>query len=972
VARIQWSAVVAVVLALTLAGGSGAARDPDKAPPGQARKQVPGELIVKFRTGVTVSKKDEALAAAGLKAKKKLTADGRTELAAGDPAASELALKKLGSDPRVAYAEPNFVVSALRTPNDPSFGQLWGLVNAGQTVDGAAGTADADIDADLAWDVSTGSAASVVGIIDTGVDFSHPDLAGAAWINPGENCTGCRANGVDDDGNGYVDDWRGWDFVNEDNDPFDDHGHGTHVAGTIAAAGNNGVGVAGINWTGRVAALKFLDWFGSGTIADAVRALDYATQKGIKITNNSWGGSENSQALLDAIERFGAAGGLYVAAAGNDGANVDQAPMYPAAYPSSAIISVAASDSRDQFASFSNVGRSSVDLAAPGVGIYSTLPGNTYDWWSGTSMATPHVAGAAALVKAARPGSGAMAIKALLLRTVDAKASLAETATGGRLNVGGAVRCSGTPQLWLDEPAAGFQAIPGEPLRVVALAGVCGEPTATLTATANGAVFTLAPRGDGYYGGTFVPTVTGPLAIAVTAAAGGATDTRSVAGTVAENYVFGDEAYAWIDATAGGTNTGVRDDDGSVTIALPFGFRFFGTTYASLKASTNGYLVFGSSAATDWSNVRLPAASAPNGIVAPFWDDLRLTTRGAVWYRTVGTAPNRRFVVEWAAVPRYYDVGDATFEAILEESTGDVVFQYQDVDFGDEFTSYGASATVGVEDTTGAVGRTFSVDQASLASYERAKALRLHYRGGGGAAPPDSTPPAAPAALVATAGVRSVSLDWADNAESDLGSYRVYRDGVQVAAPSASAFTDSGLTTGVAYRYRVTAVDRSLNESQPSGEASAVPLAAPVVETFAPDAFTVVAGTRTSGMLASLGDDDGSRLVIAGKPAAEVVVSRTIPSSSLQGLRKLWVDFDGQTANGRDTFTLRAYDWTAAAWVTLYGPVTGVNPDRRLTFDLANPAQYVSASGEVRISARGEYRKGSTLRVDLVSFTVEH
>ena len=970
-ARIRWSAFTAVVLALTLAGGSAAARDPGKAPKDDKHKRVPGELIVKFRPGVTLSKKEQALAAAGLKAKKKLTADGRFELAAGDPDTTELALKQLGSDPRVAYAEPNFVVSAFRTPNDPSFGQLWGLVNNGQTVDGASGALDADIDAELAWDVSTGSSATVVGIIDTGVDFSHPDLAGAQWINQGENCTGCRTNGVDDDGNGYVDDWRGWDFIHEDNDPFDDHGHGTHVAGTIAATGNNGVGVAGINWTGRVAALKFLDWFGSGSVADAVRAVDYATQKGIRITNNSWGGSENSQALLEAIERAGAAGGLYVAAAGNDGVNADQTPMYPAAYTSSAIVSVAASDSRDQFASFSNRGRTSVDLAAPGVGIYSTLPGNSYDWWSGTSMATPHVAGAAALVKAARPGAGSMAIKALLLRTVDAKASLADTATGGRLNVGSAVRCSGTPQLWLDEPSAGFQAIPGEPVQVVALAGVCGEPTATMAATANGTAFTLAARGDGYYSGTFVPTVIGPLTIAVAATAGSATDTGSVAGTVAENFVFSDDTYVWVDATAGGTNTGIRDDDASVTIPLPFAFRFFGASYTSVKASTNGYLVFGSSAASGWSNERLPAAAVPNGIVAPFWDDLRLSTRGAIWYRTVGTAPNRRFVVEWDAVPHYFDVGGATFEAILEESTGDVVFQYQDVDFGDEFVNDGASATVGIEDTTGTVGRTFSVDQASLASYEGAKALRLRYRGGD-ADPPDSTPPAAPTGLAATAGVRSVSLDWADNSESDLGSYRVYRDGVQVGTPTASAFTDTGLTAGVTYRYRVTAVDSSLNESQPSGEASAVPLAAPVVETFAPDTFTVVAGTRTGGTLASLSADDGNRLALTGKPTAEVVASRTIPSESLQGLQRLKVDFDGQTANGRDTFTLRAYDWAAGAWVTLFGPVTGVTPDRRLSFDLANPARYVSASDEVRVSARGEFRKGSTVRVDLVSFTVEH
>jgi subtilisin family serine protease len=957
-----------VLFALALAGGSGAARGPEKLPKGP--KLVPGELIVAFKPGVSLTRKEEALAAAGLRKKNDVTRDGRTELVVGNPADLELALKRLGSDPRVAYAEPNFVVQALRTPNDPSFGQLWGLVNTGQTVDGASGTADADIDADLAWDVSTGSTASVVGIIDTGVDFSHPDLAGTSWINQGENCTGCRTNGIDDDANGYVDDWRGWDFVNEDNDPFDDHGHGTHVAGTIAGLGNNGVGVAGINWTGRVAALKFLDWFGSGDVADAVRALDYATQNGIRVTNNSWGGGEYSQALLDAIERAGAAGGLYVAAAGNDGVDADDTPMYPAAYESPAIISVAATDSRDALASFSNYGRTSVDLGAPGVSIYSTLPGNTYDWWSGTSMATPHVAGAAALVKAAKPGASSMAIKALLLRTVDAKSSLADTTTGGRLNVGSAARCSGTPQLWLDEPLAGFHGIPGEPVRLVALAGVCGEPTATVQATVNGAPLTLTHRGDGYYAGSYVPAASGPVTISVTAAAGGAVDTRAVTGMVDDNYVFTDDAYAWVDATAGGTSTGLRADDGSVTVSLPFAFRFFGSDQTSLKVSSNGYLVFGSSAASAWSNVRLPDSALPNGIVAPFWDDLTLSAQGAIWYRTVGTAPNRRFVVEWVGVPHYFDDGDSTFEAILEESSGDIVFQYQDVDFGDPFENYAVSATIGIEDTAGIVGRTFSVNQASLGSYERAKALRLSYHVG--PSEPDTTHPAVPAGLTATAGVQSVALEWADNAEADLASYRVYRDGVQIATPTASTYTDTGLTAGVTYRYRVSAVDRSLNESALSDEVTAVPLTPPIVDTFAPDSFTVVTGSLTAGSLASMSVDDGNRLALTGRPVAELVASRTIPAESLQGLRKLRIDFDGQTANGRESLTLRAFDWTTGTWQTLFGPATGVNPDRRLTFDLANPARYVSASGQVRFSVRSEHRKGTTIRTDLVSFTVEH
>ncbi|MEX2645275.1 MAG: S8 family serine peptidase [Gaiellaceae bacterium] len=967
--RRRWLAgSVLVALALVLAGSSGAAREPAKGP---RAERVPGELVVVFRPGVAPVRRERALAAAGLRPKRELTRDGRNVLAVGEPRASEVALKRLGSDSSVAYAEPNFVVRALATPNDPSFGQLWGLVNTGQTVDGAAGTPDADVDADAAWDVSTGSVGVAVGVIDTGVDFSHPDLAGTSWINPGENCSGCRTNGVDDDGNGFVDDWRGWDFVNEDNNPFDDHGHGTHVAGTIAAVGNNGVGIAGVNWTGRVAALKFLDWFGSGTTADAIRALDYATQNGIRITNNSWGGAEASQALLDAIERAGAAGGLVVAAAGNDGVDADVTPMYPAAFPSPAIVSAAATDSRDGLASFSNRGRTSVDLGAPGVSIYSTLPGGGYDWWSGTSMATPHVAGTAALAKAAFPQASSMGIKALLLRSVDAEASLAETTTGGRLNAGGAVGCSGAPQAWLEAPLAGFQAIPGEPVQVVALGAACGDAAAaTVTATANGTEFTLTNRGDGFYSGTFVPAATGSLTIAVTATAGSVTDTRSVTGTVAENYVFGDDAYAWVDATAGGTNTGLRADDASVTVVLPFAFPFFDGSYTSVKISTNGYLVLGPSAASAWSNVRLPSSAEPNGIVAPLWDDLRLETRGSIWYRTLGTAPNRRFVVSWIGAPHYYDVGDSTFQAILEETSGDIVFQYQDVSFGDSFFDYGASATVGIEDAAGAVGRTFSVDQASLASYEGATALRLSYRAG--PTEPDLTPPAAPSALTATAGVESVSLDWADNIESDLASYRVYRDGVQVVTTTASAYADGGLQAGVTYRYHVTAVDRSGNESAPSGQASAIPRAAPIVETFAPDSFSIVAGSLTGGSLASLASDDGNRLEVSGRPAAEVVVAQTLPAGTVETMTRLWIDFDGHVGTGREKLTLSVFDWVAGSWRTLSGPAGGPTADLRLSFELADPTRYASASGQIRFAVRAEHKKGGTARVDLVSFTVEH
>src|SRR4051812_43848737 len=275
-------------------------------------------------------------------------------------------INRLEDDPRVAYAEPNFVLAADRTPGDPSFLQLWGLNNTGQSVNGQTGTADADIDAPEAWDVTTGSTAVAVAVIDTGVDFSHPDLAGSQWINPGEDCAGCRTNGVDDDDNGYVDDWRGWDFVGNDNDPFDENSHGTHVSGTIGATGANGIGVAGVNWNVRIAALRFLDAAGYGDTAEAVKAVLYAAAAGIPITNNSWGGGEYSQALGDAIAEADRKGTLFVAAAGNETTNTDGGAHYPSNYHSPNVISVAATTSRDQLAYFSNFGATSVDLGAPG------------------------------------------------------------------------------------------------------------------------------------------------------------------------------------------------------------------------------------------------------------------------------------------------------------------------------------------------------------------------------------------------------------------------------------------------------------------------------------------------------------------------------------------------------------------------------------------------------------------------------
>src|SRR5438093_12811349 len=371
-----------MLLALSSAGAASAAgqRHAGAGSPHPSQpSSVPGQLIVSFRGGVEKAGRAAALGRAGASAIRTLGSPSLV-LVSVRPKVEGRALGLLRGDFRVRYAELNAVVSidAAPKPNDSLFGKQWALNNTGQQVDFTFGTRGADIGAVRAWGVTTGSSAVTVAVIDTGIDTGHPDLAPNIWINPGENCAGCRTDSIDNDHNGYVDDWRGWDFINNDNNPFDDNGHGTHVAGTIGAVGNNKIGVAGVSWNVRLMPLKFIGADGTGDVADAVRALHYATAMGAQVSNNSWGGNEYSQALGDSIAEADAHGSLFVAAAGNDSSDNDASPQYPSGYDLPNVISVAASDSSDQLAYFSNHGRATVDLAAPGQSIYSTWPGNSY------------------------------------------------------------------------------------------------------------------------------------------------------------------------------------------------------------------------------------------------------------------------------------------------------------------------------------------------------------------------------------------------------------------------------------------------------------------------------------------------------------------------------------------------------------------------------------------------------------------
>jgi subtilisin family serine protease len=339
----------------------------------------------------------------------------------------------------IESVEPNYLLHIDQTfPNDPSFNSLWGLHNTGQT----GGTPDIDIDAPEAWDKSTGSSSAIVVVIDTGIDYNHADLSANMWTNPGET----PGNGIDDEGNGFIDDVHGINAINMTGDPMDDHGHGTHCAGTIGAVGNNSLGVVGVNWDVTLIGAKFLAANGSGYTSDAVTCVDYATDlkttygQNIVVTNNSWGGGGYSTTLKNAIDASGTAGIVFCAAAGNDWVNTDISPHYPSSYTSSNIISVTAvEDDGDQWY---NYGPTTVDLGAPGVSILSTYPGG-YAYMSGTSMATPHVSGAVALISQFYPSPGLAEspastvsdrIDRILNNTVSLPSLIGKCVTGGMLN----------------------------------------------------------------------------------------------------------------------------------------------------------------------------------------------------------------------------------------------------------------------------------------------------------------------------------------------------------------------------------------------------------------------------------------------------------------------------------------------------------------------------------------------------------
>jgi subtilisin family serine protease len=447
IVAIVWVCGTAVLLASPPVAGQHGPRFERETVKG--RQAVAREVLVKFRQPPPASQIAKIRSEDDAEDMRAIGRAGAYRLRSKSKSATAL-VASLSHRPDVAYVEPNFVVRIDSEPNDPRFPELWALKNISQVIGGFAGVTGTDIHAESAWNISLGSNSNVVAVIDTGIDYTHPDLAPNMWSAPtaftvtvGGTPITCAAG------------THGFNAINRTCNPMDDQNHGTHVAGTIGAVGDNGTGVVGVNWTTSLMAIKFIDANGSGTTADAIAAVEFAIAvkqrfagtngANIRVLSNSWGGPDFSQALLDEVNLANDQNMLFVAGAGNDGFDNDILPFYPASFDAPNVVAVAATDNADDLAWFSNFGASSVHLGAPGVHILSTTIGNHYAYLSGTSMATPHVSGAAALVLS-QCAIDTAALKETILGTVDPVPVLGTlTTSGGRLNVHSALSACMAP-----------------------------------------------------------------------------------------------------------------------------------------------------------------------------------------------------------------------------------------------------------------------------------------------------------------------------------------------------------------------------------------------------------------------------------------------------------------------------------------------------------------------------------------------
>ncbi|MDX1950650.1 MAG: S8 family serine peptidase, partial [Verrucomicrobiota bacterium] len=603
----------------------------------------------------------------------------------------EEAIARFQASGLVEFAEPDYLLHTFVTPNDPSFNTQWSLNNTGQS----GGLVDGDLDAPEAWDIFNSASNIVVAVIDTGARLTHEDLAPNLWVNISE----IPGNGLDDDLNGFIDDIHGFNSINDTGSPLDDNGHGTHVAGIIAAVGNNGKGIAGVSWRSSLMILKFMDETGSGSTSDAIQCIDYARRKGAHIINCSFGSPTFSAAFESALSAARSVGIIVVAAAGNESNDNDANPVYPASYSFDNIVAVAGTSRNDLLdLSYSNFGKTTVDIAAPGTFIHSLghSADNSYVYQSGTSMAAPHVTGAIALLKAYYPDENDQQIIRRLYAAADPLPSLeGKCTTGSRLNLAKALA-----PLFLADFDLSITYGP-TPLSVQFTNTSFGNPVSIRWDFGDGFVDTTSATPihiftrDGTYDVTLTIT-----------AEDGTTVTRTKTITAVGNYSIENTLYSWIDPT-NHTPLTLANEGTSLPQSIPFPFQFYSQEYSSLYVSANGAIGFNTGTFFPGGNVDLPSAVAPNAAILPYWDDLNPALGGTVSIATVGSAPARKLVVTWNNIRRSSTATTLSFQALLEEGSNEIIFQYKEV-AASSIRGAGKLATIGIENQTGLIGAKYT------------------------------------------------------------------------------------------------------------------------------------------------------------------------------------------------------------------------------------------------------------------------
>lgn len=635
------------------------------------------------------------------------------------------ALELYRKHPEVIYAEHDYRVNIADAPNDERFSSQWGLQNMGLY----SGKNDIDINAPEAWAIFADNSNVVIGIIDTGIDYNHPDLVKNLWVNPKEIAN----NQIDDDRNGYIDDVYGINVINGSGNPLDDNNHGSHVAGIIAATGNNQIGISGILQNAQIISCKFLDSFGSGSVSDAITCLDYFSTLNANIiaTNNSWGGGDYSQALYEAISNHLKEGILFVTAAGNNSADNDRKNFYPSNYILPNIISVAAIDRNGKLANFSNYGRYTVQAAAPGVSILSTIV-QDYGEMDGTSMATPFVTGLAGLIKAYDSNANWSNIKNRIIASGKSLNALKTSTLTGKLirayddENSGALNCENQIlAIHTSPPSDAISFEIGSKILLSAININCGNSLGNVNAIINNNKNFIIPDDgtkndlsahDGIATREWIPDTLGTYQFAFSQK-----DVTFINIYNSSNW----QTYGQVSSPAFEYRNvnGIKLDSGDETISIlnsPFAFPFAGggASHFILYIGSNGTISLTDSLLPNFYNLPLPSPGWVS-LVSPYWDDLKPIEdnfNSGIFYDILGEAPQRELVIEWRNMQQYnLTNNDITFEVVFFENKPDILFNYLDTDCEDSEYSDGKSATIGIQTKSNSY-KLFSFNTASVAS----------------------------------------------------------------------------------------------------------------------------------------------------------------------------------------------------------------------------------------------------------------